>query len=343
VLVAVGARLDVEKSTTLVLSGTLTNQGVMRWVSGYNVFNLNGSGRVENLGMWEIYADPLGYYGSESVVRVPVNVPVGGKLWLSTNAVANFSAPSSLSVAGELEVQSGARLRLDGSNPARDLTLAFGCVWSGMGTTLVEGANRVVLVGDQTLGGGTLNLYGSSSLVGTNLFIIASGAAVGLDHSTTFPGSLTVNGALTLTAATILFNVDGTLTLDTGGVINNPGTIRVGVFANNGGIIVGNAPTIRTGLGPLSIVGLTLTGGSQTQGREAMAAVSPSAVLDCRGLPGQNFVVESSVDCVHWSRVPTAVQEYSPGRFRASVPMGNGGRLFFRLQAITEDTRLQDP
>ena len=114
VLVGVGGRLDVPNTTTVVLSGTLTNQGVMRWVSAYNVFNLNGSGRVENPGLWEIYVDPIANYASEPVVRVPVNVPVGGKLLLSTNAVVNFSTPSSLSVAGELEVQSGARLRLDG-------------------------------------------------------------------------------------------------------------------------------------------------------------------------------------------------------------------------------------
>ena len=89
-----------------MLSGTLTNQGVMRWVSAYNVFDLNGSGRVENPGLWEVYAV------SDRQLRQRVRSATagecagGGKLLLSTNAVVNFAAPSSLSVAGELEVQS---------------------------------------------------------------------------------------------------------------------------------------------------------------------------------------------------------------------------------------------
>ena len=49
--VGVGGRLDVPNTTTVVLSGTLTNQGVMRWVSAYNILILNGSGQVENLGL----------------------------------------------------------------------------------------------------------------------------------------------------------------------------------------------------------------------------------------------------------------------------------------------------
>ena len=84
----------------------------MKWVSACNVFNLQGSGSLENLGLWEIFQDTACQNGSESAVRVPVNVPVGGMLLLSTNAQVQFAVGSSLTVSGQLEIQSGARLRL---------------------------------------------------------------------------------------------------------------------------------------------------------------------------------------------------------------------------------------
>ena len=211
VLVAVGARLDVEKSTTLVLSGTLTNQGVMRWVSAYNVFNLNGSGRVENPGLWEIYADPIANYGSESGVRVPVNVPVGGKLLLSTNAVVNFAAPSSLSVAGELEVQSGARLRLDGSTPARDLTLAAGSALYGTGTIQIEGSCRLVVPGDLDTTVAIVLNGAAAQLVVPGVYTVRTSRSIsGVVESTAVV--VTTNAVLTASGASF----SGPVTLENG-------------------------------------------------------------------------------------------------------------------------------
>src|SRR6185437_9917356 len=112
----------------------LTNAGTLHWVSRNNSFDLQGSGRVENAGLWEIFPDPLNVGGgAESIVRVPVNVPVGGELLLSGGLV-DFTSGSSLTVAGLLEVDATGRLRLDGTNPGRDLTLLAGSVLSGTGT-----------------------------------------------------------------------------------------------------------------------------------------------------------------------------------------------------------------
>src|SRR5258708_31261636 len=95
VVVAAGGRLDADgTSVTVVLNAGLTNLGSMKWVSLCNVFDLQGSGSVENLGLWEIFQDTVCNNGSESTVRVPVNVPAGAKLLLSTNAHVNFTAPS---------------------------------------------------------------------------------------------------------------------------------------------------------------------------------------------------------------------------------------------------------
>src|SRR5438876_3306115 len=103
-------------SGNLVLNAVLANRDRMRWVTQFNTFDLSGSGRVENLGVWELFKDLAGNGGNESVVRVPVNVPAGGKLLLSTNALVNFTVGSSLTVGGELEIQEGARLRLDANS-----------------------------------------------------------------------------------------------------------------------------------------------------------------------------------------------------------------------------------
>src|SRR5262249_4421671 len=95
---------EVLTSFTVTLNRPLANRGILRWVSGCNRVDLQGNGRVENLGVWELFQDAACNNGSESIVRVPVNVLSGGKLLLSTNAQANFTAGSSLSVGGQLEI-----------------------------------------------------------------------------------------------------------------------------------------------------------------------------------------------------------------------------------------------
>ena len=140
---------SINSSATVTLNGPLANRDRLRWVSDNNVFDLQGSGRVENVGLWEVFADPgCLTCGSEAVVRVPVNVPVGGEFLMSTNAHVNFTAGSSLTVGGQLEIQSGARLHLDGSTPGRDVTLLAGSVLSGLGTIQLDGNCRLLVPGD---------------------------------------------------------------------------------------------------------------------------------------------------------------------------------------------------
>jgi hypothetical protein len=88
VVVELGGEWDLPLGTSVQLNGVLTNLGTMRWVSDFNTFNLQGSGRIENVGLWEIFADPACQTcGFESLVSNPANVPLGGRLLLSTNAV----------------------------------------------------------------------------------------------------------------------------------------------------------------------------------------------------------------------------------------------------------------
>ena len=329
VVVAVGAQWDLPLGTTLVMNGTLTNLGTLHWVSRNNSFDLQGSGRVENLGLWEIFADPANPNGgAESVVRVPVNVPVGGKLLVSAGLV-NFTSGSSLTVTGQLEVDTGGLLRLDSSGPARDLTLQPGNITSGGGTLQFEGGNRLVLNGSATLGIGIVNFFGSSSIAGANTLTIPSGSIVTFDHTSTIPGSVTVDGTLAVSTATVTLTISGTMTLDATGVLNNPGTMQASVFVNNGGTINGNAPT--TGFSAMLKITSLKWGDISTP--PVPLASTPVIVLTSSGPAGQKIGVEMSSDMIHWNNVSATVEETTPGSYRIKVsgaPIAD--RLFFRLR-----------
>src|SRR5438105_509549 len=122
----------------------IANRDRVHWVSGCNRFDLLGGGRFENLGLWEVFQDTL-CSGSESFIELPVNVPVGGKLLLSTNALVDLTGPSSLTVAGQLEIQDGARLRMDGSQTT---SLLAGSNLSGTGAIRLDGSSQLVTPGD---------------------------------------------------------------------------------------------------------------------------------------------------------------------------------------------------
>jgi len=328
VVVAVGGLWDMPTGVTIVMNGALTNVGTLHWVSRNNTFDLQGSGRVENAGLWEIFADPLNPGGgAESVVRVPVNVPVGGELLLSTGLVV-FTSGSSLTVAGRLEVDAGGRLRLDGSLPARDLTLLTGGVSSGGGTLQFEGSTRLVLSGNNTVAIAFVNFTGSSSIAGANTLMIANGSTVTFDHTSTIPGSVTVDGALTLSAASVTLSINGTLTLNADGTLNNPGTLQAAIFVNNGGTINGNAPNIF--VPQLKITSLKF---GEIVTHSPNVATNRVIVLTCSGPAAQKLGAEISSDLAHWSAVSTTVEEPAPGVYQITIPNAPvADRLFFRLQ-----------
>ena len=335
VVVEAGASLDLDgTSVTLILNGGLTNRGTMRWVSGCNRVDLQGSGRVENLGLWEMFQDTACNNGSESLVRVPVNVPVGGELLLSTNAQVDFTAGSSLTVEGQLEIQSGARLRLDGNSPARDLALFAGSSLGGAGTIRIEGNNQLNLLGDALVGVSLLDFSGASTIAGTNTLSIAPGSTMRFDHTATIPGSVTVDGTLTLTGSPLTLTVTGTLTLDSTGILNNSDTIRVGVFVNNGGQINGSPPVVvGPAAQPLRIDHIQLSLPVSNGPAPAPAASSPGTVtLAWRAVPGTHFFIEASSGLKRWVELPATVIETKPGVFQATVVLNNSRVQFYRLR-----------
>ena len=206
---------------------------------------------------------------------------------------------------------------------------------SGAGTIQLEGSCRVALTGDVTFGIGILSMTGSSSIAGAFTLTIAAGSTLQFDHSFTIPGSFTVNGILTLTSSSIILTINGTLTLNSGGVLNNPGTVRDGAFINTGGTINGNPPEqLSPSPGGLRIAAINIAGGFDNRAHAAVVTTTGRIlVLDCRALPGQVFVLETSTDLKHWSTVAADIAEMSSGVFRVTAAASDERTRFFRLRS----------
>src|SRR5439155_26595465 len=82
---------------------------------------------------------------------ISVEVETGSRFQVDTNSLADFTLGSLLSVEGEVEIQNGGRLLLDGNNPTRDLTLLPGGTLSGGGLLALQGSCRLVILEDLDL------------------------------------------------------------------------------------------------------------------------------------------------------------------------------------------------
>jgi hypothetical protein len=217
------------------------------------------------------------------------------------------------------------------------VTLLTGSVLSGGGTLQLDGNNRLVVNGDASLPEGTWDFQGSSRIVSSGLLTVGPNALLRIDHSTTLPGPLDVAGTLTLVNSSTLFQIDGTLTLESTGTLNNPASIRVKAFANKSGVIHGNAPTIS---GTPNLPGIraspitVLTDLVQDSGGVRWK-VSRSFTLSWSAAPDGQFIVQESEDCIHWRSASIPLYQTAPGEYRAPVEMNQAAQRFFRVQQIT--------
>ena len=140
---------------------------------------------------------------------------------------------------------------------------------------------------------------------------------------------------MTVGGAGITVTISGVLTLEAGATLNNPGTVRVGAFVNNGGTINGNAPVL-LGPRPLQIAGVGFNEPAKPRplGEAPESSAQGTVVLECRGSPGQRFVVEESANLVVWQTVSATILESPPGHFRATIVASGGGAQFFRLRSL---------
>jgi len=324
---------DINNNYTLTLNGILTNRGTLRQVANWYTSTLAGTGSIENEGLMDLTVGNGGsYQASEATIELPVKVAAGGRLLLNTNGYLRVLS-TDLTVAGTLEIQAGARLRLQNDGAPRDLALQDGAILQGDGETRLEGVNRLYLAGHTTLAGGSLNLVGSTTVGGPGLLTILAKGTLSIDHSLTIPGSVDNFGALVIANNSTTLSILGTLTLESGGLLNNPGTVKTHAYLNIGGTIIGNAPIGGALMSDLSI-GLALSNGRGSTEALAPSVTGPgrTAVLTWTGPPAATFVLETSADVQHWVPAATTVREIIPGRYQAVIGPGDRSAAFFRFK-----------
>ncbi|MEI6781670.1 MAG: hypothetical protein WCQ21_12210, partial [Verrucomicrobiota bacterium] len=337
VLIEAGAvvAMNPNSAYTLTLDGSLTNRGILRQVANYYTSAFTGTGKIVNEGVMDFSVGVGGNNGAEASIALSIDVAATGRFELPAGGYARFVDGGWLRVAGTLEVQDGARLRFQNDGAARDLTLQAGAILDGAGTTQIEGANRLVLAGDATLRNGLLRLIDSSTVAGTGQLTVGSGATLLLDHNVTLPGALDVFGTLTLANSGVTLRVAGLLTLESGGTLNNPGTVRVSSFAGLGGIIVGNPPIIA----PLAAVRMTSIRVDPASAGVGSSNITPLAGrklnLTWTSNPGLHYSVERSSDFRNWVGTPAAIHELTPGHFEAVLTSAGGDHSYYRVRLET--------
>ena len=326
--------LNWDQSATI--HGVLTNRGTFVLHSRDKGNSVSGSGRVENEGLVQVRQVNSGCgggCGSWAEVSLLISQSSTGLLLVDANAWMRFRAGSSLTSAGTTEVQAGGVMVFESELPPSDYTLLNGAVHQGPGVTTVRGQNRLALAGVSTLNG-RIDMTQSSQSVGTGTLSISTNGFLWFDHTANVDGSLVVAGQLAQAGGTVL-QVAGSLTLEPGGVIQAPGTIMAGAFIDHGGTIVGNVPVLLPGGLQLLIGGIAFAPANPNPGSELRALLggSQEVVLQCRGSAGRVFVVETSVDLVHWVETPAQVHESPAGDYRATLTTRGTAPRFFRLRA----------
>jgi len=197
----------------------------------------------------------------------------------------------------------------------------------------MDGGNRIVLGADITLGIALLSLIDSSSVAGTFFMTVSSGSTLQINHSTTIPGSLRIEGAFVNSSSSATIVISDTLILAAGGTLNNAGTIKVapGKFIDEGGTIIGNPPQE----GSLSGASLRfLDGESQfvVGIQKLRSANETTCLISWTSDSGGEFVIESSTDLKNWVSSPSVPIERSAGAYNATVQIPLQDHRFFRIR-----------
>jgi hypothetical protein len=306
------------------------------WSGGnldFNSFSGGGSGRIENAvgALWissgsgdrsifrtghsDQNSAPLARFDNAGTFRLGTN---GGRVFLDV----------ALECHGLLEVSSGELL-------LRSVTHTFdpGAGFGGAGTLRFQSP---IVVG-APLDFSTLNVVfeGGATLTGAFNLANSPGGTITVSKTMTFPGSMTIAGVLTIGDATLTATINSTLTLEATGVLNNPGTVRVAQFVNNGGTINGNPPVLLApSPGPVVVqIQVTNVAGEGTGPGDVRATGSDRLVtLKWRAAPGDHFIIQSSVDLQQWTNLPAMITKEESGEFEAILSTGDGSGKFYRLR-----------
>ena len=203
----------------------------------------------------------------------------------------------------------------------------------GMGTMRFQSALSI----DSNLDFGTLHVFfgNGSSIEGSFALLNQPGGTITIARNNlTVPGSMSVGGTLVLSDAAFVLSIDETLTLLSTGTIDNPGTIHVGSFVDQGGIIDGTPPE-EIGLEQLRIDSIKILE-ADTDGLVVAAVEGGDQSLTLKLLwtgDGASMVsVEESSDLRDWRRAEATILEGEDGMFEATLRASTRSARFFRLR-----------
>jgi hypothetical protein len=347
--VASGATLTLSANNNKWLYRTMNLAGTGSW-SGSQI--MARSGGVFNTlpgSVLEIHGDPDfndGEFNNAGVLRK-----------VSGTGISDFKRyyeqPARFHNSGLVEVLSGTlRLLGDGAHSgafsiATDAVLDFaggthifdpGAAFSGQGSLLVQ--TPITLNTNLDFNALHVVFQGAASITGEVTLTVGEGGTLTFAKSMTVPGSVIVEGTLTLSADNLTVTINGTLTLEATGTLNNPGTLNVGVFADNGGTVVGNAP-VEIGASPSSITiqAFQLEHDAQSSSVHVHLRRPPlvRVILSVEAPSGAILSVETSEDLRSWAEVEAVVVEPTPGRHEIELTEPSTGRSFFRVRCWLQD------
>jgi hypothetical protein len=339
-----GASFSVSGSGGKALARVVENWGTAVWSGG----NIDARGGVVNNrpgGVWELAGDQ--YFDDGVFNNQGTLVKTAGEAASQSTFRNVYSSVGYFHNSGLVELQAG-RLYLNVGGAHRGsfalatgTTLAFaggthalaeGCGFGGLGTVRFQ--TPIQLGTDIDFGALNVILEGSATLSGDYLLSNRPDGTITFAKSMTVPGSLRIEGTLSLSSTSLTVTISGTLTLETGGVLNNPGTLRVGAFVDNGGTLIGNSPVV---IGPQSvrIDSIELIPGSpsllQPQSRAPGAL---TIILRWQAAPGQRFTIEASSDLMAWREIASDIAEIDPGVYQARLTVAGWPDGFFQLKSF---------
>ncbi|MEI7731986.1 MAG: Ig-like domain-containing protein [Verrucomicrobiota bacterium] len=327
-------RISVGNYSRINLTKPVVNYGGIQMNSGTVDTALGGGvgSSLYHAGLLRVDAMGVGFTPAQ--MHSPMNIPVQGKLWVRTNAVFQAATYCAITLAGVVELESGASFTFNNSL-SREFVLLDNAVIRGAGLMQIRSANRLWVQGSASLGA-NLVLLDSSQVTGPGTLTIRPSGSLTSDHSLTNSGSLNVFGALSLNNPAATMVVQGTLSLNAGGVLTNQGTIQAGTFINQGGAIYGNAPVP---LGKAALANLRFDGirfvaapASPKVVQFAPAPMVSGVALNWTGPAGETFVLEFSVDLRNWTAVPAEIHEVTSGAYQGVVTPADFQAGFYRLR-----------
>ena len=349
-------------TATATLSGTgqkqlatgrvWSNAGMVRWEQGL-IWVTGGTGRFNNLqgGVFDIHTDER--FGADFFAELVIDnrgsirksagegrthfgeTGGGGGKVLHNSGVIDIGIGEVLIsnrnqgiFSGSIVVGANGRLILSNSS----YVLADGHSFVGTGTLRFQ--SPVTLQAPVNFN--SLNVFVENNATFTGAFPMSIGAdgSITFRKSISLPDALTVAGTMTVESNDLTVTVPRTFTLASTGILNNPGTVRVGEFANDGGTVNGNAPVV-TGLQQNFVVidRITLGKGGFAQPSGANSPSYRSVILHWTGPPAVTFVLESSENLNTWKLHEARIAESSSGRYEGTAVIDRKARSFFRIRS----------